>query len=281
MAEKRTTGTISRTTEAQHRRVLYGFTDLCPREPGKITKRDVVRWMGTITHVSATTRRVYYSTVKGFTAWLQREGVLRRDPFAGMKTPRAPEPIHRALDADQVAALIAACETSREHMLLLLALHTGLRRAELAGLEVGDVSLAARTVRVRRGKGGESRLVPLSEEAARVVGRYIGTEGLSAGPLLRSEVSPERGISPQTVWRIFNVVARRSGVKVRSGDGIATHATRHTMATNTHRATGDVLAVQALLGHKQLSTTQVYLADLDVERLRVAVEGRRYLGDAA
>ncbi len=183
--------------------------------------------------------------------------------------------------AQATAALVAGCTTPRERVLVLLALHTGLRRAELAALEVGDVSLAARTLFVREGKGGASRAVPLSEEAARVVGSYMAGEGLSAGPLLRSLVHPERGVSPQTVWRTFDAVARRSGVKVRSGDGVATHAARHTCATDVHRASGDVMVVQAILGHKHLSTTEVYVAGLDVERLRSAVEGRRYLGGAA
>lgn len=281
LIEKRAAGRLTRKTEVNYRRVLSSFVDLSPREPAKITRRDVVRWLRTISHVSAATRRVYASTVSGFTGWLVEEGLLRKDPFAGMATPVVPQPIHRALDADQVARLVGACESQREHVLLLLALHTGLRRAELASLEVGDVSLAARTLLVRQGKGGHSRLLPLSDEAARVVGRYIASEGLAAGPLLRSAAHPERGIGAETVGRIFRLLAYRSGVKVRAGDGVATHATRHTCATDVHRATGDVLAVQALLGHAQLSTTQRYIAGLDVERLRVAVQGRRYLSGVA
>lgn len=281
LSEKRATGTISRKTEKDYRRVLGSFVDLCPTEPGKITSRDTVRWLRTISHVSQATRRVYVSTAGGFCGWLADEGMLRKDPFARMAPLTVPRPIHRALDAEQVARLIAACESRRDHVMLLLALHTGLRRAELAALEVGDISLAARTLLVRHGKGGHSRLLPLSDEAARVVGGYMAHEALKAGPLLRSLSQPERGIEPDTVGTLFRSLAYRSGVKVRAGDGVATHATRHTCATDTHRATKDVLVVQALLGHSQLSTTQRYIADLDIDQLRTAVEGRRYLGPAA
>ncbi len=280
-AEKKKAGKLTPGSEVQQRRILFGFAVYCPDDPSLIRRADVIRYLGTIRHLAVGTRRFYHSTVHGFTRWLRRRGVLAKSPFREIETPRVPQPVHRALDADQVAALVAACETPRERVLVLLALHTGLRRAELASLEVGDVSLVGRTLTVRCGKGGASRPVPLSAEAVRVIAAYIATEGLSAGPLLRSTVHPERGVSPQTVWRTFDAVAKRSGVKVRPGDGVATHAARHTCATDVHRACGDVLVVQAILGHAHLSTTERYIATLDVDRLRSAVEGRSYLGPAA
>lgn len=281
LADKKASGRIGRTSEMKQRRILYGFAAHCPQDPSRIRQRDVLRWMRTIRHLAAGTRHGYHATARGFTGWLLRRGVLKKDPFADVPSPRVPQPIHRALDGQQVARLVAACETRREWVLVLLALHTGLRRAELAALEVGDVSLIAKTVSVREGKGGHSRLVPLSEEACRVVADYIAAEGLHAGPLLRSEVNPERGVGPQTVWRDFVRVARRAGVKLRAYDGVATHAARHTCATDTHRATGDVLVVQAILGHAHVSSTQRYVAALDIERLRPGVAGRSYLGGAA
>lgn len=280
LSEKRAAGRLTKTTEVQHRRVLFGFAEHCPQDPGKIRRRDVLRWSNTVRSLAAGTRRFYWSTVKGFTDWLQQRGVLSKDPFADLPRPRVPQPVHRALDTAQVAALVEACETPREYVLILLALHSGLRRAELAALEVGDVSLAGRSVHVRAGKGDKSRTVPLSEEAAMVVGRYMAMEGLSAGPFLRSLVRPECGVSPQTVWRIFRQVAVRAGVKIRAWDGVSTHATRHTCATDLHRATGDVLVVQAFLGHDHISSTQLYVGRLKVDDCRAAVEGRSYLGVA-
>lgn len=281
LKERRTVGAINRTTEQHMRGVLYGFASVAPREASKIRRRDVLRWLRTTTHLSAGTKRLYRVRVQGFTDHLLRKGTIHKDPFADVPRPKVPRSVHRALEDDQSAALIAACVEPREKVLVVLALHTGLRRAELAALEIGDVSLSARTVLVRCGKGGASRLLPLSEEAARTVARYVAEQGLSHGPLLRSLSQPQEGIRPGTVSRIFSELAFRSGVKVRAWDGIGPHSLRHTAATGWYQSSGDVLAVSDLLGHASLAQTQRYVKGLDVERLRAAVEQKRYLPPAA
>lgn len=277
LRERRTTGAISKSTEQHMRSVLYGFASTAPRDVSKIRRRDVLRWLRATSHLSAGTKALYRVRVQGFTDWLLRKGTIHKDPFADIPRPKVPRFVHRAIEDDQATALLAACVEPRETVLVVLALHTGLRRFELAALEIGDINLTARTVLVRRGKGGGSRLLPLSEEAARVVARYIATEGLSHGPLLRSLSQPQEGIGPGTVSRIFSDLAFRSGVKVRAGDGISPHALRHTAATGWYQSSGDIMAVSDLLGHAHLTTTQRYVRGLDVERLRAAVEQKHYL----
>ena len=274
-------GKLTPRTAAHMRGTLYAFTDHMPVHPEKIRRRDILRWLRTTTHLSAGTRRLYWTRAKGFTDWLLRRGVLRKDPFLDVPAPKVPRAVHRSLEPDQIRALLAACVTPRDRVVVLLGVHTGLRRAELAALEIGDVSLAARTVMVRSGKGGHQRLLPLSEEAARAVAYYVAGAGLASGPLLRRLTDPQAGVAPGTVSRIFDGVARRAGVKMRAWDGVAAHSMRHTAASAWYDASGDVLAVRDLLGHANLVTTQRYVRGMDVERLRSAVEGRRYLGGAA
>lgn len=280
LKDRQAAGVISPTTAAHMRSQLYAFAEQGPDDPAKITRRDVLRWMGTLGHLAAGTRHLYVVRVRGFTTWLLRHGVIPRDPFLDVPAPKVPRAVHRTLEPEQARALLAACVEPRETVLILLALHTGLRRAELAALEVGDVSLSARTVLVRAGKGGHQRLVPLSAEAAVAVGRYVAQAGLTCGPLLRSLSDPQAGIGPGTVSRVFSEVAYRADVKVRAWDTIGPHSLRHTAASAWYEATGDVLAVRDLLGHSNLSTTARYTRGFNVERLRVAVEGRTYL-DAA
>jgi len=280
LRDRKTIGAISTPTAAHMRGVLYAFAEHCPQDPGRIRRRDILRWLNTTGHLSAGTRRLYQARVNGFTDWLLRRGVIRKDPFLDVPVPKVPRSVHRAFEPHQVAALVAACVTPRDRVVVILGLHAGLRRAELAALEVGDISLTARTVLVVAGKGGHSRLLPLSAEAATVVARYLAEAGLSTGPLLRSESQPQRGIGPSTVSRVFDELAYRAGVKVRAGDTVACHSLRHTAATGWYQSTGDVLAVRDLLGHVNLGTTARYVVGMDVERLRVAVDGRRYL-DAA
>jgi len=277
LRQKRDAGTIAHRTEHATRSVLDAFIEHCPQDASRIRRPDVLRWMRTTSHLAAGTRRLYTSKVRGFTNWLLRRGVLRKDPFLDVPAPKVPRAVHRALAAEQALALFAACETPRETVAVVLGLHTGLRRAEMTALEVGDIDLRGRTVFVRCGKGGHQRLLPLSTEAVVVVGRYIASQGLSDGPLLRSLNFPQRGIAPATLGDMFRGLAERAGVKVRARDGVGTHSLRHTAATNWYEDTGDVLAVRDLLGHESLATTQRYVRGMNVERLRAAVEATSYL----
>lgn len=86
--------------------------------------------------------------------------------------------------------------------------------------------------------------MPLSIEAAKAVAHYVSAQGLSSGPLLRSLRLPQKGITPDTLGYIFTAPAYRAGVKVRGGDGVGCHSTRHTAATQWYESSGDVLAVR-------------------------------------
>jgi site-specific recombinase XerD len=274
--ERRRAGELTTATAKNYRSTLYGFADLAPADPARISRKTVLRWLDTRRHLAPTTRRVQSTTVRSFCAWLLKHGVLTKDPWDEIKPMKRVRVAHRALNAEQAHAVVAACVTARERCVVMLGLHTGLRRAELAALEVADVSLSARTVTVHQGKGGHSRIVPLPVEAAVAVAAYLAEVGAANGPLLRSSRVRGQGLKPDTVWKEFDRVARRAGVKVAAYDGVSTHAMRHTAASDVYLHSHDVMAVSEMLGHVSLDTTRIYVRSLDVEHLRDAVEGRRY-----
>lgn len=142
------------------------------------------------------------------------------------------------------------------------------------------MSIAAKLVTVRKGKGGHARIVRLADEACRIVARHIAVGGLTSGPLLRDRRFPSRGIQPQTVGTLVQRLAERAGVKMRAHDGVGPQSLRHTCASDIYAACRDVLAVRDLLGHVELGTTARYVRGLDLDRLREVVEGRTYLPDA-
>jgi len=278
VTERVAVGALSARSGQHYRMMLLGFAGCCPDDVAKITRRHAVKYATTFKHLAPATRHHYMKVARGFSSWLLRRGLVRRDPWDDIPSPRVPTPLHRALDVEQLEALVSACDDTRELLIVILGLQTGLRRAELAALEVGDVALAARTVIVREGKGGKARQVPLPDEAVRVVARYLAEEGVRNGPLLRSKSVAHAGIKAGTVGLIFSAVAVRAGVKVRAWDGVGPHSLRHTFASDVYGRSRDAKAVQQLLGHGNLATTQIYIAGVGMDVMRAAAEGRTYLG---
>jgi integrase len=247
--------------------------DVAPAGLGLV---DFHRYLAMRAHLAPGTRRREFSDVRGFPRWLVNTGALVRDPSAGVKAPRVPKAVHRALPGDEARAVLEVCADSRERLIVTLGLQLGSRRSEIAGLELGDISLHENTLIVRHGKGGHQRLLPLTVAAPDAVVAYLAEYRISAGPLIRQVRYPARPIGANYVSRMASRLAFEAGVKVAAGDGVSSHSWRHTCASDIYTKTRDVLAVRDVLGHDSLTSTQVYVKGLDTERLREAMEGRTY-----
>lgn len=153
----------------------------------------------------------------------------------------------------------------------------GLRRIEVTRLEIGDIDLIGRTIRVT-GKGDHERLLPLTREAEEAIRDYLRQYPATTGPLIRSFHNPTLGVRPNTVSGMVHTAMLMAGVKQASYDGVTPHALRHSCATDMLRAGAHVRDVQRALGHQTLATTETYMPLL-VNELRDAMEGRRYTED--
>lgn len=262
------------------RDTLRGFAAVAPHDPSKITRKTIERWLGTIRHLSPGTRRNRYSVVRCFIKWLQRRNYLKRDPMRDLNPPKVPRAVHRAISDSQAHALLAACENPRDQVIVSLGLQLGLRRAEIAGLEVGSFSPGGDVV-VVTGKGGHQRQLPVTTALRENLRRYLSWSGVSAGPLIRLPGCPERGVTPPWIGRRVTILAYKAGIKERPRDGVSTHAMRHHAATAVYHRTGDVLVVRDMLGHQSLAVTQVYVKGMDVSKMREAMEGRDYRAESA
>lgn len=216
--------------------------------------------------------------VRCFCAWLVERGHVKRDPCYGMKAPRKPRTVPRALRRDDVAAVLAAAPDLRARLVAILMLQEGLRCGEVAALELGDMDLREGIVRVV-GKGGHQRMLAITQEAREEIHAYLGQYPANAGPLIRSYQYPARGLSPVTIGSMMRKMMYEAGVKQRPRDGVSAHALRHTCATDMLRAGAHVRDVQAALGHQALATTEIYIPLL-VDTLSDAMGGRTYLRDA-
>ena len=217
----------------------------------------------------------HLSTLRSFLRWACREGHLAKNPARGLATPRVGRTLPRALTLTDTERLLSAKDEGsipeREGALFELLYATGLRVSEVAGLDLEDVDLSDRLVRVT-GKGSRERIVPFGESAADALRAYLPSRAA-----LRHGVEdhdPESGeplfvnarggrLTPRSMARLLKRRLRAAGLPAQ----ISPHALRHTFATHLLQAGADLRAIQELLGHASLSTTQKY-THLDAGRLR-------------
>ena len=207
------------------------------------------------------------AAIRSFCRYLRREGVLQDNPAALVSAPRPERRMPAHLDIPDMNVLLAAPDARtplgrRDRAILELLYASGLRLSELVGLDLDDVNLGGRLVRVR-GKGGRQRIVPFHRRAAEVIRDYLPVRHrLSAA----APEAPDRGRDPLFVnyrggrlsGRSVDRLVRRYVALSSTRLGISPHALRHSFATHLLERGADLRSIQELLGHARVSTTQRY-----------------------
>ena len=204
----------------------------------------------------------YLSAYRQFYRWLVREGTISSDPVALIESPKTGRGLPKALTEKQVEALLAAPDTGtllgmRDKAMLELMYATGLRVSELVGLELSNLNLNQGVIRVI-GKGRKERLVPIGDEAHDSLVIYLssGRPELLKGVQTDSVFVTNRkaGMTRQAFWYML----RRYAVHCDIPQKLSPHMLRHSFATHLLNHGADLRVVQLLLGHSDLSTTQIY-----------------------
>jgi len=263
---------LSPHTVSAYRRDLSSLTQFCERASLGIDSLDslAVRQFAAESHRRGASPRSIarqLSAVRGFLAFMVRVDIIQSNLATSVQAPKASRRLPATLDADQVASLLTLAGddelTVRDRAMLELFYSSGLRLAELVGVDLGDLDFPDRTVRVT-GKGNKARVVP--------VGRYA-LEALEAWLVVRATIAraeesalfvSRRGtrLAPRSVQARLKHWARRQGTPV----GVHPHMLRHSFASHMLESSGNLRAVQELLGHASISTTQVY-THLDFQHL--------------
>ncbi len=207
------------------------------------------------------------SAARTFFRFLQREGCIRKSPVDAVSAPKAKKRLPGNLDADTMARLLDiqgdGPVVDRDRAILELLYSSGLRLAELTDLDVGDLDLADATVRVT-GKGNKDRIVPVGRHALTAVRRWLTVRPDRAAPGERAMFVSNRGtrLGKRAVQARVKHWARKQGIDTR----VYPHLFRHSFATHLLESSHDLRGVQELLGHANISTTQVY-THLDFQHL--------------
>jgi integrase/recombinase XerD len=247
---------LSKNTIASYRadlQQLAGFLKNTPLERAEETH--LFAFLGSRRgRASSAARRV--STLKRFYQYCLRERRIKADPTLKLDPPKRAPRFPKSLSEQDVEALLAAPDTKtpmglRDRAMLELLYATGLRVSELVAVKIFEVNLDAGVVRAM-GKGSKERLVPLGEEAADWIARYIKTRNHKSDTLFLT--SRGAGMTRQAFWHLI----KRYGTKAIPGKKLSPHVLRHAFATHLINHGADLRVVQLLLGHADISTTQIY-----------------------
>lgn len=204
----------------------------------------------------------YLSAYRQFYRWLLREGRIKADPVALIESPKTGRSLPKALSEEQVELLLAAPDIAtglgmRDRAMLELMYATGLRVSELIGLELANLNLNQGVIRVV-GKGQKERLVPIGAEAHDSLNLYLdnGRPGILKGVQTDCVFVTTRksGMTRQAFW----YMVQRYATQCQINKKLSPHMLRHSFATHLLNHGADLRVVQLLLGHSDLSTTQIY-----------------------
>lgn len=202
------------------------------------------------------------SVLRGFYRWLADEGVLQGNPLEDMESPRTTRSLPEVLSVDEVDVLLKQPDPSnplgmRDKAMLELLYATGLRASELTGLELRNMNMEGGYLIVL-GKGSKQRIVPMGHEALQWLRRYLEESRENLLGEKRSSLvflsQWGKGMSRQGFWKILKKYALMAGIRKR----ISPHTLRHSFASHLLEGGADLRSVQSLLGHVDISTTQIY-----------------------
>lgn len=274
VAERQATGHMADITAGTVRGNLVRMARHMSCAPEEVTLAKAMGWLREAGGKPSTVaQRVKQS--KRFFAWLVDNDHLVKNPLAKLEAPRVPTGEPKFLERNPVGELLAVCKAPKDRALVLCAVQMGMRRVELHRALVEDVDwdLMLIAVRGKHHAGEISRRLPIPDQAAQALKEWMILRP-TAGPYLFGT----RHGTPMMTGEISKKIAglmRKAGVKKRSGDGMGTHALRHTFAQHLVDDGVEIRVVQAALGHSTVQTTEIYLRRR-VEGLREAMEGRQY-----
>lgn len=239
-------------------------------DPGRVDLRAVRGYLGSLAAAGLAPASIgrKLATLRSFFRHLAREGSAGRNPARALPSPPRSRALPSSLTVDEASRLLDGPGPSRrsplrDRALLELLYSSGLRVGELVGLDIGDLDLGGGAVRVR-GKGRRERVVPLGGKAGLAVARYLAEERRGGRGSEEPVFLNLRGgrLTSRSVHRVLGGRARLQGWN----RALSPHALRHSFATHLLSAGADLRAIQEMLGHRSLSTTQRYTR-LDVEQL--------------
>ncbi|KKB36435.1 site-specific tyrosine recombinase XerD [Bacillus thermotolerans] len=230
-----------------------------------VTRTHIVQFLGHLKGEGKSSKTIarHVASVRAFHQFLLRDKAVDQDPSVHIEPPKMEKTLPKVLSLTEVEALLEAPDAStpfglRDQAMLELLYATGMRVSEMTSLDLDDVHLTMGFVRCT-GKGNKERIIPIGKTAIQVIESYLNT----GRPRLKSKKYPEEALflnhhgkrlSRQGFWKILKALAKKANIEKE----LTPHTLRHSFATHLLENGADLRAVQEMLGHADISTTQIY-----------------------
>ncbi len=239
--------------------------DINISDPSEITSQNIISFFKALKNIglSTTSTARYFSSLKGFFSYLSRNNYIKSNPMDKISAPKLSKKLPSVLNVNEVETILSKPDINdklglRDKAILELLYACGTRVSELTNLKVSDLFFHEEVIRVF-GKGSKERLIPIGSNAIKWVEDYLK----KSRPLLAKKMKSEnyvflnlRGtkLSRMGVWKIIDYYVKEAGIK----KDVHPHTFRHSFATHLLEGGADLRAVQEMLGHADISTTQIY-----------------------
>lgn len=233
-------------TYMRHNKIFLEFTK---KEPSQVTEEDIKKYLAhVVSDEKAAPRTVALkkAALKFLYDDLMKKGIVN------LKTPKIPKSNPNVLSKEEIKSLIQAASRDKTRLIMELIYSSGLRVSECVTLKINDLDLDSKIIRVKSGKGNKDRITIMSETVVSELKRYIMTLGKDEVYLFPN--STGSNLSVRNIQKLIQKAAARAGIKRK----VSPHTLRHSFATHLLEAGTNIRIIQELLGHAQLSTTEIY-----------------------
>lgn len=249
---------LSPRTLANYKYTLEMFMDRVKKPVSRITTDDIrtyITYLSETRGLKETSLQSHINVLRAFFSWLLVEEKIKKNPMLKIHSLKFDKKSARqALTSEELERLRDACENYREKALVEFLVSSGCRLSEVAGLDMADLNLAERSVTVH-GKGDKDRVVYFSVRARLMLQEYAKERKGGTGLFVSTKI-PYLPLKPRAIQRIVHAISERAGLAGR----VHPHLLRHTFATLALNSGMDISAIQRLLGHEDIATTQIYAA---------------------
>lgn len=247
---------LSQNTIKQYKNILNVFQRFCNKPPESITRQEIIRYLNHLMFEKGLSKAYVsnvMSIIKSFYTFLNENEYIKANPTKGISQIKKDKKAPIYLTQDEMAMLIKTAISPRDSLIVKMLYATGVRVSELVNIKKRDIDLARGTIKVF-GKGAKERAVLIPDTLSQELKEYC--EGLKDDDRLFD-------LSVRTVERSIKTIAKRAGIDKK----VTPHKLRHSFATHMLQNGGNVVAIQKLLGHTSLNTTQIY-THYSVDELR-------------